>query len=82
MYYAYHAIQRYIQEPFTSHLPESLFNIARFLMHGAQKELPRGVSKVDILFALAKQSRNLEAFKLARLAYEKLQTLKVGGVFF
>ena len=33
-------------EPFTSHLPETLFNIARYLLHMMVKECPAGVSKV------------------------------------
>eukprot|EP00052_Salpingoeca_macrocollata_P008243 m.65502 g.65502 ORF g.65502 m.65502 type:complete len:1216 (+) comp16496_c0_seq1:48-3695(+) len=81
MYHAYHAVYRYIEEPFTSHLPESLFHMACFLLHALQREVPRGVSKVYMLFALAKQSRNLGAFKLARHAYEKLQALKVPDAF-
>jgi len=81
MYYAYQAIQLYIEEPFTSHLPESLFNIARFLLQALQKESPVGVSKVSTMFALAKQSRSLEAYKMSRTAYEKLQTLKVPDSF-
>ncbi len=33
-------------EPFTSHLPEALFNIARYLMHSLIDDTPVGVSKV------------------------------------
>ncbi len=29
IYYAYHTIQRYTDEPFTSYMPEALFNISR-----------------------------------------------------
>jgi intraflagellar transport protein 122 len=78
MYYAFYSVQRYVEEPFTSHLPESLFNISRYLLNKlGQVQQPFGISKAAVLFALAKQSRNLEAFKLARQAFEKLQTLKV-----
>ena len=38
---------------------------------------PRGVSKFCTLYALAKQGKNLEAFKLARYALDKIQQLKV-----
>ena len=31
IYYAYHTIQRYTDEPFTSYMPEALFNISRFV---------------------------------------------------
>lgn len=77
IYYVYHNIFRYIEEPFTSFFPEALFNMARYLLHQMiNVELP-GVSKVAILYALAKQSRNLKAYKLARHAYDKLQALRV-----
>ena len=36
-------------EPFTSHLPETLFNIARYLLHMLVKEIPPGVSRVYLL---------------------------------
>ncbi|XP_061187800.1 intraflagellar transport protein 122 homolog isoform X3 [Saccostrea echinata] len=81
MYYAYHSIQRYTDEPFTSHLPEALFNISRYLLHMIQSGIPHGISKVGTLYALAKQSKNLGAYKLARYAYEKLQTLRIPSRF-
>nr|XP_034307390.1 intraflagellar transport protein 122 homolog isoform X7 [Crassostrea gigas] len=81
MYYAYHSIQRYTDEPFTSHLPEALFNISRYLLHMIQGGIPHGISKVGTLYALAKQSKNLGAFKLARYAYEKLQSLRIPSRF-
>ena len=66
IYYAYHTIQRYTDEPFTSYMPEALFNISRYLLHELIKEQPKGVSKFAVLYALAKQARNLAAYKLAR----------------
>ena len=66
IYYAYHTIQRYTDEPFTSYMPEALFNISRYLLHELIKEHPKGVSKFSVLYALAKQARNLGAYKLAR----------------
>jgi intraflagellar transport protein 122 len=80
-YYAFDSIQRYIAEPFTSHQPDSLFNIARFLLNGVRSSVPLGISKVAVLYSLAKQSRNLGAFKLARYAYDSLQKLKVPPTF-
>ncbi|XP_068714789.1 intraflagellar transport protein 122 homolog isoform X2 [Montipora foliosa] len=77
IYHLYHSIQRYTDEPFTSHLPETLFNIARYLLHMLVKDIPPGVSRVSTLFALAKQSKNLGAYKMARTAYDKLQSLKI-----
>nr|XP_033484613.1 intraflagellar transport protein 122 homolog isoform X1 [Epinephelus lanceolatus] len=75
LYHVYHSIQRYTDEPFSSHMPDTLFNICRFLLNNLTKDIPKGISKVSTLYALAKQSRNLGAYKLARYCYEKLQEL-------
>ncbi|KAJ8046678.1 hypothetical protein HOLleu_05441 [Holothuria leucospilota] len=77
IYYVYHTIQRYTDEPFTSQQAETLFNMAKYLWHAILKEVPHGVSKVNTLYALAKQSRVLQAYKLARFAFEKLQSLRI-----
>lgn len=129
VYYAYSYIHAYIQEPFTTLLPENVFNCALYLWNilassgfcgqstsqiilrgkgaldpqqereeAARKakiaagglssgqghakghllrEVPLGISRVYILYALAKQAQNLGAFKLARMAYDKLQVLRV-----
>jgi len=121
VYYAYSYIHAYIQEPFTTLLPENVFNCALYLWnilasststststskllfqntasdappeprrqptdsrtgtHGNKghllREVPLGISRVYILYALAKQAQNLGAYKLARMAYEKLQVLRV-----
>ena len=42
VYYAYYTLYRYTEEPFTSHLPEALFNMARFLIHQIAQEIPYG----------------------------------------
>jgi len=128
VYYAYSYIHAYIQEPFTTLLPENVFNCALYLWNvlassgfsgatttgmllqnghispdqmreakrrkavaangpggGPQgnarghllREVPLGISRVYILYALAKQAQSLGAFKLARMAYDKLQVLRV-----
>jgi len=125
VYYAYSYIHAYIQEPFTTLLPENVFNCALYLWNvlassavsgqsaskmlfsdpdeakdalppqqqmrglagpgGSQsnakghllREVPLGISRVYILYALAKQAQNLGAYKLARMAYDKLQVLRV-----
>uniref|UniRef100_A0A3Q2NNT8 Intraflagellar transport protein 122 homolog n=1 Tax=Fundulus heteroclitus TaxID=8078 RepID=A0A3Q2NNT8_FUNHE len=64
-----------------SHMPETLFNICRFLLNNLTKDVPPGISKVNTLFALAKQSRKLGAYKLARYSYEKLQELHISSRF-
>ncbi|KAM6126231.1 intraflagellar transport protein 122 homolog isoform 2-T2 [Phoenicopterus ruber ruber] len=81
VYHVYHSVQRYTEEPFSFHLPETLFNISRFLLHSLTKETPLGISKVNTLFALAKQSKALGAYKLARHAYDKLQGLQIPARF-
>ncbi|NWY51393.1 IF122 protein, partial [Chionis minor] len=81
IYHVYHSIQRYTEDPFSFQLPETLFNISRFLLHSLTKETPLGISKVNTLFALAKQSKALGAYKLARHAYDKLQGLQIPARF-
>jgi len=105
IYYAYSYIHAYIQEPFTTLLPENVFNCALYLWNilasnafpasltatqqprsalpqqanarGLLREVPLGISRVYILYALAKQAQSLGAYKLARTAYDKLQVLRV-----
>ncbi|KAK7247740.1 intraflagellar transport-like protein [Aureococcus anophagefferens] len=77
LYYAYNFIESFFL-PFTPLQPEVLFQCARFLVNGlGAREAPHGISKVKILFALAKQAKHLGAYKLARFAYDKLQHMKV-----
>ncbi|KAK2897463.1 intraflagellar transport protein 122 homolog [Channa argus] len=81
LYHVYRSIQRYTDEPFSSHMPDTLFNICRFLLNNLTKDTPPGISKVNTLYALAKQSQKLGAYKLARKAYEKLQQLHIPSRF-
>lgn len=64
IYYAYHAIHRYLEEPFTSYMPEALFNIARFLMTEIHQHRPKGISLLYPLFI--KNTLN-KAFLLIKL---------------
>ncbi|XP_044767186.1 intraflagellar transport protein 122 homolog [Coccinella septempunctata] len=77
LYYAYHSLHRYLEEPFTSFLPEALFNIARFLMSETVKSKPNGVSQFYILYCLSKQARKLGANKLAKQLLDKIQNFKI-----
>ena len=77
VYYAYHVVHKYLEEPFTSYLPEALFNIARFLMVETSNDCPRGVSMFSILYCLAKQAKKLACNKLAKQLFDRIQTLKV-----
>eukprot|EP00731_Ephydatia_muelleri_P000623 Em0001g623a len=79
VYYVYHHIRRYTDQPFTSLLPEALMNMSRFLAHKIITKVPPGVSQVAVYLTLAKQSKTVGAFKLARYAYEKLKTLRIPG---
>jgi intraflagellar transport protein 122 len=83
IYHVYDGIQKYIDEPFTSHLPDALFHMARYLLHllNKEKDVPVGVSKAKVLIALAKLGRNLGAYKVARHAFDKLQVLKIPSSF-
>ncbi|XP_063093832.1 intraflagellar transport protein 122 homolog isoform X2 [Cavia porcellus] len=81
LYHGYHAIHRFTEEPFSSHLPETLFNISRFLLNSLTKDTPPGISKVNTLYTLAKQSKALGAYKLAWYAYDKLQGLRIPAKF-
>ncbi|XP_023561689.1 intraflagellar transport protein 122 homolog isoform X4 [Octodon degus] len=81
LYHGYHTIHRFTEEPFSFHLPETLFNISRFLLHSLTKDTPLGISKVKILYTLAKQSKALGAYKLARHAYDKLRGLWIPAKF-
>lgn len=46
-------------EPFSSHMPEILFNISRFLFHNLTTDVPMGISKV---YPLLTHSQSLEGF--------------------
>ncbi|KAK9891411.1 hypothetical protein WA026_014648 [Henosepilachna vigintioctopunctata] len=77
IYYAYHSLHRYLEEPFTSFLPEALFNIARFLMNEIADNKPKGVSQFSVLYCLSKQARKLGANKLAKQLLDKIQNLRI-----
>ena len=83
IYFVYQKIHRFIEQPFTTYFPDAIFNMARYLFHlcltNDKKHLPDGVSEVYILYTLAKQSRELEAFKFARLIYGKLNNLHLNA---
>eukprot|EP00357_Protocruzia_adherens_P030527 CAMPEP_0114984012 /NCGR_PEP_ID=MMETSP0216-20121206/7032_1 /TAXON_ID=223996 /ORGANISM="Protocruzia adherens, Strain Boccale" /LENGTH=1227 /DNA_ID=CAMNT_0002346085 /DNA_START=54 /DNA_END=3737 /DNA_ORIENTATION=- len=82
IYYAYHTIHKYIEEPFQTVMfgtvyNTSIFNASRFLLNKLGKKSPVGISKVYIYYALGKLGAELGAFKTARFAYERLQTLRI-----
>ncbi|KAJ3136146.1 hypothetical protein HK100_002072 [Physocladia obscura] len=78
VYFAFHSVRKFIDEPFTSHLPESLLSMATFLLNYTMTHsAPPGISKAYILLAITKIARNIGAFKLARYGYERLQHYKI-----
>eukprot|EP00055_Hartaetosiga_balthica_P003201 m.6880 g.6880 ORF g.6880 m.6880 type:complete len:1213 (-) comp2669_c0_seq1:190-3828(-) len=77
LYYAYHSVHRYVNEPFTQHSPENLLSIVNFLLNALPKTVPFGMSKFNILFAASKLGKQLEAFKFARQAHEKMRSMKI-----
>ena len=75
-YFAYQYVYAYTEDPFMRHLPQTLFYAAQYLTNVIGKqEAPLGMSKARVLYTLAMQAMKLEAFKLARVALEKLQHL-------
>jgi intraflagellar transport protein 122 len=100
LYYAYSFIRDYIEEPFTTMMPEHVFHIALYIWNvlsspkpseaargqqaaknQALKEVPHGISRVYILYALAKQGQALGAYKLARTAFHRTEQLVVPAMW-
>ncbi|XP_050311771.1 intraflagellar transport protein 122 homolog [Anthonomus grandis grandis] len=81
IYYAYNTVHKYLEEPFTSYMPEALFNISRFLQVKCSKRKPPGISLFAIYFTLAKQARKLGANKLAKQTFDKITSLRVPKKF-
>eukprot|EP00754_Rhynchopus_humris_P012587 Rhum_TRINITY_DN14297_c3_g2::Rhum_TRINITY_DN14297_c3_g2_i1::g.78668::m.78668/K19656/IFT122; intraflagellar transport protein 122 len=75
LYYAYSFLHRFHEAPFSLTKEElvQVFHAARFLLMNLGSLCPYGISKLVIVLALAKLSKQLEAYKIARTAYEKLQ---------
>jgi len=79
IYYAYDVVYTAMDEPFRSSLPSTLLNIGQFLLakFATRDEMPLGVSLAYVLNTLAKHGEAMEAYKLARFAYNKLQGLRI-----
>lgn len=79
LYFAYSSIHSYVTDPFTAHLPESLFQVARFIINsiGSSEIVPFGISKSATLYTLVRQSLKLGAFKLARQTLDRLSKLQL-----
>lgn len=79
LYYAYAHVHSFVNDPFTSHQPEMLFQVSRFIINslGSADIIPQGLSKACTLYTLARQAMSLGAFKLARHAYDRLSKLQL-----
>ncbi|XP_046605986.1 intraflagellar transport protein 122 homolog isoform X1 [Neodiprion virginianus] len=77
IYYAYNEVYKYLEEPFTSLMPEALFNISRFLLMKTQDIQVEGVSQFTITYTLIKQARILGAHKLVTQLFERLRGMKI-----
>ena len=82
VYYAYEIVHNIITMPFRDVAARVVFNAARFLLTRmlAAPQM-RGISLGSIVFVLAREAESQGAWKLARFAYLKLQTLKVRHAF-
>eukprot|EP00696_Hemimastix_kukwesjijk_P002765 gnl/Hemi2/1338_TR471_c1_g1_i1.p1 gnl/Hemi2/1338_TR471_c1_g1~~gnl/Hemi2/1338_TR471_c1_g1_i1.p1 ORF type:complete len:447 (-),score=124.51 gnl/Hemi2/1338_TR471_c1_g1_i1:224-1396(-) len=78
VYYAYHMVHAYIESPFTFQLqPVALFHVSRYLVNKLNKRGDlKGISRAYVMYALAKKSIELKAFKMARWAFQQLQSLR------
>lgn len=78
IYYVYHEIFLYQEEPFTSLQPEALFSMSRYLINKLQGDkLIDGISKVQIIYTLIKQAKILGAYKLNMQLLERLRDMKI-----
>ncbi|KAH7444793.1 hypothetical protein KP509_02G092100 [Ceratopteris richardii] len=77
VYFAYSFIDQAINEPFRSSTSETLFNISVFLLGRISQKAFPGISVVNILVTLAKHGEEIGCHKSARLAYARLQGLRV-----
>ncbi|GMH36992.1 hypothetical protein BSKO_04865 [Bryopsis sp. KO-2023] len=79
IYFAYSVMHDAVTSPFQTIDPVSLFNAARFLamQTSSRSTPPKGVRMVNIYQVLATSAKDMGAYKLARMAYHRLQTLRI-----
>jgi intraflagellar transport protein 122 len=76
LYYAYHFVYSYVEEPFSSQLSSTLFFMARYIYHYCLKNAsPPGISVCHLLFALGRLGKILGGYKVAQFCFEKLLNL-------
>jgi hypothetical protein len=77
IYFAYDRIHNVVNMPFRTESPRVVFNTARFLfMRVSSKSPPPGILVSHIVYVLAQEAASQEAWKLARFAYLRLNSLK------
>lgn len=78
LYYAYDIVHRNAEAPFQVEDSDTVYNALRFLLARLSKaEAPVGISMTCILYELARSAEDKHAWRLARFAYQRLQTLRV-----
>jgi len=82
IYQAYNLIYKFIEESYQAVIQgplfnEAIFNASRFLVNNLGTRTPLGISKVYIYYALSILGFRFEAYKTARVGYEKMNLLKI-----
>ena len=82
IYQAYHLIHKFIEESYQAVIQgplfnDAIFNASRFLINNLAKRQPLGISKVYIYYALSILGFRFEAYKTARVGYDKMHQLKI-----
>jgi intraflagellar transport protein 122 len=80
-YHVYSTVHQFIDQPFTNTLPDVFLNSANYLLHKLADPYPKGISKFAVLFTVAKHAKQTGAYKLARHALKKIQSLRVPASF-
>jgi intraflagellar transport protein 122 len=82
IYFAYDLVYLYATQPFEkftlgdAYLP-AVFNAACFLANIIGKDVPKNISLFNIYYAIASIGCSQENFKTARIAYDRLQGMKM-----
>ena len=66
-----------MEEPGTRASLSTLLSIGQFFTIQLAREMPMGISLSYVLITIAKHGEALGAYKLARFAYNKLQSLRI-----
>ena len=82
IYFAYDLVSKYMEEPFQDLIGNNIaslyvFNAAVYIINNMDKETPANVNKVYLYYAIGRIGCQIEAFKTARMAFDKLQYQKV-----